>query len=33
VLPHRREMMGEEHSVEDLNEEGYRSLRKMFQGC
>jgi len=24
--------MGEEHSIEDLNEQGYRSLGKMFQG-
>ena len=24
--------MGEEHSIEDPNEEGYRSLGKMFQG-
>jgi hypothetical protein len=25
-------MMGENHSFEDLNEEGYPSLGKMFQG-
>jgi len=25
-------MMGEEHSIEDLNQEGYRSLVKMLQG-
>ena len=24
--------MGEEHSIEDPSEEGYRSLGKMFQG-
>ena len=24
--------MGEEHSIEDPNKEGYRSLGKMFQG-
>ena len=24
--------MGEEHSIEDLNEKRYRSLGKMFQG-
>jgi len=32
VLPHIREMMGEEHCIEVLKEEGYRSLGKMFQG-
>jgi hypothetical protein len=25
-------MMGEEHCVEDLNQDGYRSLGKMLQG-
>jgi hypothetical protein len=32
VLPNRREMMGEEHCIEDLDQEEYRSLGKMLQG-
>jgi len=32
VLPHCREVIGEENCVEDLGQEGYRSLGKMLQG-
>jgi len=32
VLPQGREVMGEENCVEDLDQEGYRSLGQMLQG-
>ena len=32
VLPHCREVIGEENRIENLDQEGYRSLRKIFQG-
>jgi hypothetical protein len=31
VLPHSREVVSEENSVNDLGEEGYLSLGKMLQ--
>jgi hypothetical protein len=31
VLPHSREVVGEENSVENLGEKGYRSLGRMLQ--
>jgi len=32
VLPQGTEVVGEEDCVEDLDQEGYRSLGKMLQG-
>ena len=32
MRPHCRVVMGEENRIENLGEEGYRSLRKMLQG-
>ena len=32
MLPHRREMMGEEHCVEDLDQKAYHSLGMIIQG-
>jgi hypothetical protein len=31
VLPQSREVVSEENRVKDLDEEGYRSMGKMFQ--
>jgi len=33
VLTQGREVMGEKNCVEDLDQEGYRSLGKMLLGC
>jgi len=30
MLPHSSEVMGEENRIEDLGQEGYRSLGKML---
>jgi hypothetical protein len=32
VLPHSREVMDEENGIEDLDQDGYRSLWEMHQG-
>ena len=32
MLPHYGEVMGEENRIENLDQEGYRSLGKMLQG-
>jgi hypothetical protein len=32
VLPHSREVMGDENGIENLDHEGYRSLGVMLQG-
>jgi hypothetical protein len=31
VLPHRREVMGEENGIENLDQDGYRSLENMLR--
>jgi len=33
VLPHRREMIGEENYGEDMEQEGYRWLWNLLQCC
>jgi hypothetical protein len=30
MLPHSSKVMGEENHIEDMNQEGYRSLGKML---